>query len=140
VTTFPVSIRSAAIVLVLILLINTLVLIRSGRLNAQHAVSWVIAELVLLVLLAFDPVGQTIVQVIGEANLLPAVVLVVFVWIVVLMLDILIRVNEVAVKLNGVNQELGLLRERVDCLEAGMPRTEIAKGEMGESTSDGSSL
>lgn len=111
------SIRWIGAGVIFLFLVNTLLLIRSNKLDAQHATSWVIAELVMLMLLVFDPISIYIVQLIGANNTLSAIFLLAVVWGIALILDLLVRISALSNKLRAVNQELGLLGERFDRLQ-----------------------
>jgi hypothetical protein len=110
-------IRWVGAVVIFLFMVNTLLLIRSNKLNAQHATSWVTAELVMLILLVFDPISMFIVRLIGANNTLSAIFLLAVVWGIALILDLLVRISALSNKLRAVNQELGLLSERFDRLQ-----------------------
>lgn len=109
--------RIVGVALFILLFIYTLFLLRSNRLNAQHAMSWIIAELVMLVLVVSDAASLFIVRLIGADNALSAIFLLATIWGVLLMLDLLVRISELNAKLRAVNQELALLAERFDKLQ-----------------------
>ena len=110
-------IRWIGAALVFLLLLNTLLLLRSKKLNAQHATGWIIAEVILLIVLVFEPIPTFIVRLIGANNAIALAFILVFVWIILLMLDLLIRVSEISDKLRAVNEELALLREQFETLK-----------------------
>jgi hypothetical protein len=105
------------VVLFVLLFLYTLFLLRSGRLSPQHAMSWIIAELVMLVLVTSDAASLFVVRLIGAENALAAIILLGTIWGVLLMLDLLVRISELNAKLRAVNQELALLGEKFERLE-----------------------
>jgi hypothetical protein len=112
------------VALFILLFMYTLFLLRSNRLNAQHAMSWILAELVMLVLIASDAASLFIVRLIGADNALSAIFLLATIWGVLLMLDLLVRISDLNAKLRAVNQELALLGERFDKLQQGLITTD----------------
>jgi len=115
--TLSIPLRWAGAVIIFLFMVYTLMLIRSNKLNAQHATSWLIAEFFLFILLAFDPISVSIVRLIGANNAFSAIFLLAVVWGIALILDLLVRISELSNKLRAVNQELGLLSERFDRLQ-----------------------
>ena len=109
--------RILGTVLFIILFLYTVNLLRTNKLSAHHAMSWIIAELVMLVLLVFYDVSAVIMSLIGVDNVLSFAVLIAAIWGVLLMLDLLVRLSELSTKLREVNQELALLDERYDRLQ-----------------------
>jgi hypothetical protein len=107
-------IRWIGIGVILLLLFYTLLLLRLGKLDAQHAMSWLLAELGTIFLLVFDPILILIIRLIGENNIVYTVLLFGFVWIVSIMLDLLVRLSSISSKLRAVNQELALLKGQVE--------------------------
>jgi hypothetical protein len=79
--------------------------------------SWIIAELAMLVLMVSDAASLFIVRLVGADNALSAIFLLATIWGVLLMLDLLVRISELNAKLRAVNQELALLGERFEKLE-----------------------
>jgi len=116
--------RMLGVVLFSLLFLYTLFLLRSNRLNAQHAMSWIIAELAMLVLVVSDAASLFFVRLIGADNSLSAIFLIATIWGVLLMLDLLVRISELNAKLRAVNQELGLLSERFDKLQQSLLTTD----------------
>ena len=106
--------RMVGVVLFVLLFLYTLFLLRSNRLSPQHAMSWIIAELVMLVLIMTDTASLLVVRWIGAENTLSVIILLGTIWGVLLMLDLLVRISELNAKLRAVNQELALLRERFE--------------------------
>ncbi len=109
--------RVVGVVLFVLLFLYTLFLLRSNRLSPQHAMSWIIAELAMLILVISDAATLFVVRLIGADNALSAIVLLGTIWGVLLMLDLLVRISELNAKLRAVNQELALLGERLERLE-----------------------
>jgi hypothetical protein len=109
--------RMAGVILFVLLFLYTLFLLRSNRLSPQHATSWIIAELVMLILIISDAASLLIVRLIGAENTLSVIILLGTIWGVLLMLDLLVRISELNAKLRSVNQEVALLRERFEKVE-----------------------
>jgi hypothetical protein len=101
------------------LFIYTLSLVRSRKISAQIAVSWVLTEIIIFIILLFDKLLINLMTFIGETNLTSIIYIVVFAWLISLMLDTLVRVSSLSTKLFTINQELGLLQERFNRLEHG---------------------
>jgi hypothetical protein len=101
------------------LFIYTLSLVRSRKISAQIAVSWVLTEIIIFTILLFDKLLINIMTFIGETNLSSIIYIVLFAWLISLMLDTLVRVSSLSTKLFAINQELGLLQERFNRLEQG---------------------
>lgn len=100
--------------LVLFVFIYTLYLVRSGRLSAHMAISWVIAEVAFLVVMFFDGIRSSAKSFLGGEGAPYSLFLLGAVWVVFLMLESLTRISSLTVKLKEVNQELAILRERMD--------------------------
>ena len=115
--------------LFILLFIYTIFLLRSNRLPPQYAMSWIIAELVMLALIIFDPVLNFIARLMGAGNALTIMVLLATIWGVLLMLDLLVRISELTAKLRAVNQELALLGERFDQLSKNLTGTSLEEGD-----------
>lgn len=109
--------RVVGTLLFVLLFLYTLFLLRSNRLSPQHAMSWIIAELAMLVLITSDVASLFMVQLIGAENALSGIILLATIWGVLLMLDLLVRISELNSKLRSVNQELALLGEKLERLE-----------------------
>ena len=107
-------IRWIGVSVILLLLLYTLFLLRFRKLDAQHAMSWLLAELGTIFLLIFDPILILIIRLIGENNIVYSIFLFGFVWLVSIMLDLLVRLSSISNKLRVINQELALLKERFD--------------------------
>lgn len=124
--TLPFPTKLLGLVLVGWLFIYTLSLVRSKKLNAQMAVSWVITELVIFGILIFNNLLNSLMILIGETNISSIIYVILFAWLVSLMLDILIRVSSLYTKLYSITQELGLLKEHFESLQL------ISKGSLKE--------
>lgn len=109
--------------LFVLLFIYTIFLLRSNKLSPQHAMSWIIAELVMLVFFVSDAASLLVVRLVGADNALSAIILLATIWGVLLMLDLLVRISELNAKLRAVNQELALLGERFEKLQQGLTIT-----------------
>lgn len=109
--------------LFVLLFIYTIFLLRSNKLSPQHAMSWIIAELVMLVFFVSDAASLLVVRLVGADNALSAIILLATIWGVLLMLDLLVRISELNAKLRAVNQELALLGERFEKLQQGQTIT-----------------
>ena len=116
-TTISPQSRLIGLILIAWLFLYTLYLVRSRKISAQIAVSWVVTEVIIFTVLLFDKVLMSFLLIIGETNLSSIIYIVVFAWLVSLMLDTLIRVSSLSNKLFAINQELGLLQERFRHLE-----------------------
>ena len=109
--------RQLGVVMILLLLAYTLYLVRSDRLSAHLAMSWIVTELAVLAILASDRLLSMIGSYFGDESALFGVLMLGATWMVFLMLDTLIRISSVALKSTLVNQELALLRERLEQME-----------------------
>lgn len=116
-TTLSPQIRLLGLLLIGWLFIYTLNLVRSRKISAQIAVSWVLTEIIIFMVLLFDRLLMSFLLIMGETNLTSVIYIVVFAWLVSLMLDTLVRVSSLSTKLFAINQELGLLQERFNHLE-----------------------
>lgn len=95
----------------------TIYLVRSGRLSAHMAISWVIAEMVFIAMMLFDGMRFFVRSMLGEASAPYSLFLIGAVWIVLLMLESLTRISSLTVKLKEVNQQLALVQERLDHID-----------------------
>lgn len=116
--------RMVGVALFIFLFIYTVLLLRANRLSAQHAMSWIVAELIMLVLIMSDAASLFIVRLIGADNTLSAIILFGMLWGVLLVLDLLVRISDLNTKLRAVNQELALLGERFDKLQQSLTKTD----------------
>jgi len=114
--------RTLGILLTLLVLVHTLHLVRSNRLSAHLAISWVVTEVAFLTLCIFDWPLALVRSVFGAGNTLVGALFLGVAWMAFLMLDSLTRISALTTKLKEVNQELALLRECVDRKQADGPR------------------
>jgi hypothetical protein len=107
------SLPTKIIGLVLIgwLFIYTLLIVRSKKISAQMALSWVLTEIIVFALLLFDGILSKFTLFIGETNTTSVIYIIIFAWIVSLMLDTLKRVSSLNGKITAINQELALLKQ-----------------------------
>jgi hypothetical protein len=112
-------IRWIGVGVILLLLFYTLLLLRFSKIDAQHAMSWLLAELGTIFLLVFDPILIFVIRLIGENNIIYTVLLFGFVWIVSIMLDLLVRLSSISGKVKAINQELALLKEQFEKAKQG---------------------
>ena len=110
-------IQLIALICIGVLFIYTVYLIRINQLSAHLAVSWVMMELFLGLLISFKQLPLFLVQLLGINDIYAIAIIFIVGWIILLMLDTLTRVSELTNKTRSVIEENGLLRERVDRLE-----------------------
>lgn len=110
-------IRLIAVIGLLAIFIYTLYLIRNHRLSVHLAVSWIVVEVLLIIIASVPAITNSLILVLGENNFYPIAFLFIIGWIVLLMLDTLIRVSDVVNKTRALIQENGLLREQVERLD-----------------------
>lgn len=106
--------RVLGIILIVLILAHTLHLVRSNRLSAHLAISWIVTEVAFLLLCIFDWPLDLAQSFFGDGDTLIGAFLLGMAWMVFLMLDSLTRISALTGKLKEVNQELALLRERID--------------------------
>lgn len=111
------SIRLAAILIIISILIYTFSLIRRKKLSIHLAISWIVVEIMLLVATSVATFTTKLISLLGETNFYSLVFLFIIGWIVLLMLDTLKRVSDIMSKTVILTQENGLLREKIDRLE-----------------------
>jgi hypothetical protein len=102
---------------ILLVFLYTIYLVRSDKLSAHMAISWVIAELAFLMIMFSTHLRLSLRSFLGEQNAPFSLFLIGAVWIVFLMLESLTRVSSLTVKLKQINQELALTRERLERAE-----------------------
>jgi hypothetical protein len=115
----------------------TVYLIRAKKLSAHLAMSWIITELVLIATVAIEQIPAGLRSLVGDENFYTVILLLVIGWIILLMLDTLVRVSEVENRTRIVIQENGLLQRRIEVLEEraaalGMPVQDRQGGETEE--------
>ena len=118
--------------LIFFVFIYTIYLVRSGRLSAHLAISWIIAEVVFMGMMFFEDIRNYTKSFLGGDAASYSLFLLGAVWIVFLMLESLTRISSLTGKLKEVNQELALVGERLDraekkirSIEPGITRSEI---------------
>lgn len=109
--TFALSPKPLAIALIILVFAHTIQLVRTDRLSAHLAISWIITEVVFFLFCLFDwPLGL-IQAVFGEGKTIVVAALLGVTWMAVLMLDSLARISALTAKLKDINQELALVRQ-----------------------------
>jgi uncharacterized membrane protein len=111
------TIRLAIISIIIAIIIYTFYLIRNKKLSIHLAISWVIVEIVLIVVISVSAFTNKLIFLLGETNYYSLIFLFIIAWIVSLMLDTLKRVSDVMNKTVVLTQENGLLREKIERLE-----------------------
>jgi hypothetical protein len=86
-------------------------------LSIHLAISWIIVEIALIVVISISAFTNSLILLLGEANYYSLIFLFIIGWIVSLMLDTLKRVSDVMHKTVILTQENGLLREKIERLE-----------------------
>jgi len=107
------ELRTIGTILIMLVFIYTLYLVRSTRLSAHLAISWIGAEVLLLTLIISDKLLSFFGSILVEGTAVYSSLLLVVVWIVFLMLDSLCRISSLNLKLKEISQEMALLSERV---------------------------
>lgn len=103
-------------ILILTVFFYTLYLVRSERLSAHMAISWIIAELVFIVVMYVDGVRYYIREYMGEERAAYSLILIGAIWFIFLMLETLVRISSLTTKLKKINQDLALVKQRLDKL------------------------
>ena len=111
------SIRLAIILIIVAILFYTFDLIRNKNLSIHLAISWIIVEIVLIVVISISAFTNNLILLLGETNYYSLIFLFIIGWIVSLMLDTLKRVSDIMHKTVILTQENGLLREKIERLE-----------------------
>jgi len=111
------TIRLAIISIIIAIIIYTFYLIRNKKLSIHLAISWIIVEVVLIVVISVSAFTNKLIFLLGETNYYSLIFLFIIAWIVSLMLDTLKRVSDIMSKTVILTQENGLLREKVERLE-----------------------
>ncbi len=114
------TVQSICLGVLVLLIIYTLWLMRSGRLNAHVTVRWILAEgaafLAVLLWQWLPLFGFT--SSLGDRELLMILAVVFFALVAFLMLDSLTRISTHTHQIKLLTQEVALLRERLDQNEA----------------------
>jgi hypothetical protein len=103
--------------LILIVFAYTIYLVRSGSLSAHLAINWIIAELAFMGIMYFEGLRVHIREYMGEERAAYSLLVVGAIWFIYLMLGTLTRISTLTTKLKEINQELALVRERLDRAE-----------------------
>jgi hypothetical protein len=115
-TTFSFTVQSVCLGGLALLFGYTLWLMRTGRLNAQVTVRWVLVEsaaIFAVLLWRWLPLFS-ITSTLGDRELLVILAVVFFVFIVFLILDCLVRISTHTHQIKLLTQELALLRESTE--------------------------
>lgn len=111
------QLHTLSIIFILLVFLYTIHLVRTNKLSAHLAISWIVTELAFLVLSLSDSWLSHIRSTLGEQNSLLAPSLFGLAWLAFLTLDSLTRISSLTFKLKEVNQEVAILRERLDRVE-----------------------
>jgi hypothetical protein len=103
--------------LIVIVFIYTIHLVRSGRLSAHLAITWVAAELLLMVVMAIAGIRTYTIELLGGEAAPYSLFLIGAVWVVFLMLESLTRISTLTSKVKDITQELALTKEHFARLE-----------------------
>lgn len=114
------QLRPLSIVLILLVFIYTVQLVRTNRLSAHLAISWIVTEILFLILCFSDFLLNAVKSALGEESYQIAPSLFGLAWLAFLALDSLTRISSLTLKAKEVNQELALTRERLERLEKKM--------------------
>lgn len=112
-----ISFRIIALLFLILILCYTLFLIRVGKISAHLSISWILTEIILIIVVAIKPIGDFFIIFLGENNFFAVVLILIIGWIISLMLNTLTRVSDLTNKVRSVIQENAMLRERVERLE-----------------------
>lgn len=111
------SFHTIAIISTGILLLYTLNLIRINKLSAHLAVSWIVTELFIGIILSIKDIPIILEKFIGKEYTSSFFLFLIIGWIILLMLDTLTRVSALTEKNRSAIQENALLREKIEKLE-----------------------
>jgi uncharacterized membrane protein len=111
------AIRLAIILIIIAILVYTFYLIRNKKLSIHLAISWIMVEIALIVVISISAFTNNLILLLGETNYYSLIFLFIIGWIVSLMLDTLKRVSDIMHKTVILTQENGLLREKIERLE-----------------------
>lgn len=113
-------------IVIFLVLMYTIYLIRSYRLSAHMAMSWIIAEVVFLAIMLSDNLRSLIRTSLGAEGAPYSLFLLGALWVVFLMLESLTRISSIKSNMKEINQELALTRERLDRAEETLARSSDA--------------
>jgi hypothetical protein len=105
-------------ILLFVVFVYTIHLVRSGRISAHLAVSWIAAELLLVVVMGVGHIRSLTKSVLGDEGAPYSLFLIGVLWIIFLMLESLARISLLTNKLKNISQEHALLKERMDRIES----------------------
>jgi hypothetical protein len=111
---FILSPKLLAIALIVLVFAYTIQLVRTDRLSAHLAISWIMTECVFFLLCMFDWPLELIQTIFGDGKTIIVAALLGVTWMAVLMLDSLVRISALTAKLKDINQELALVRSEID--------------------------
>lgn len=103
--------------LIFLVFFYTIYLIRSGKLSAHLAISWVIAEIAMMLLMFFNHLRAWVREVLGEQGAIYSLILLGAIWFVFLMLEELTRISTLTSKMKDINQEVAMLNEELSALK-----------------------
>lgn len=106
------------VLLILLVLIYTIHLVRSGRISAHLAITWVAAELLLMVVMAMTSIRAYTIELLGGEAAPYSLFLIGALWVVFLMLESLSRISSLTSKSKDLTQELAMTKERLFRLES----------------------
>jgi hypothetical protein len=112
--TSPAIIGFAVLFLVLAYTIH---LVRSGRISAHLAVTWIATELLFMLVMGIGSLRSLTRTVLGDEGAPYSLFLLGALWVIFLMLESLTRISLLTTKLKNLTQEHALLQERVERIE-----------------------
>jgi type VI protein secretion system component VasK len=144
-TFFSFTVQSACLGVLALLLLYTLWLMRSGRLDAHVTVRWILAECaaILAVLLWGRLPFIAYTSALGDRELLVVLAVILFCLIAFLMLDCLSRISAQTHQIKRLTQELALLRESAEANQSVPPvesRNHRGTGSVRKSNTKGNSV
>ncbi len=95
----------------------TIHLVRSGRISAHLAVTWIATELLLMLVMGISSLRSFTRTVLGDEGAPYSLILLGVLWVIFLMLESLSRISLLTGKLKSLTQEHALLKERVERME-----------------------
>ncbi|MBB6487562.1 DUF2304 domain-containing protein [Rhizobium lusitanum] len=103
--------------LLLLVFAYTIHLVRSGRISAHLAVTWIATELLLMLVMGIGSLRSFTRTVLGDEGAPYSLILLGALWVIFLMLESLTRISLLTNKLKNLTQEHALLKERVERIE-----------------------
>lgn len=95
----------------------TIYLVRSGRISAHLAITWIATELLLMLVMGIGSLRHFTRSVLGDDGAPYSLFLIGILWVIFLMLESLSRISLLSTKLKDITQEHALLKERVESIE-----------------------